>query len=327
MNLKFAGLVVILPFILFSCGKNPVDTGNDEDGGRILFIRNSREFSEICTMKPDGSDIRVIKHHNRSDDVYYPEGYMFARWSPDKSRIVVQGGPGSTREYWPLWLMDMDGNLLYRLTWNGWNPLWKGDTEIIFGRVFSSWDILSIDINTQEEQIIYHQEDTLSIALQDVSNDGRYALGFFQRAIVDSSGHLEWPPASIVEFEIGSWESHRVLVTNNNISPNIVPKWSPDETLIAYSLLNESYVRNMYLMTAKGDTLYRLTNETNTNPYAFMFYDWSPDGQKLAYSKPYQGEEWNNYADVFVMDIQTKSAIRITNTAQDSIGNKVMDWK
>ena len=320
----------LLIVLIFSfCTKNLVNTGNDEEGERILFIRSSREFSEICTMKPDGSDIKVIKHHNNSDDVYYPEGYMFARWSPDKSKIVVQGGPGSTLEYWPLWLMDMESNLLYRLTWNGWNPLWKNDTEIIYQRVGwvgGGFNLYSVNIVTLEERLIFAQEESLSIRLNDISNDGEYTLGYLSRATTDSSGNLEWE-RSIAQFEIDSLKNYKILVTNNNLSASILPKWSPDEDLISYALLDESYVRNMYLMTAEGDSLYRLTNETNTNPYAFMFYDWSPDGQKLAYSKPNQGEEWNHYTDVIITDIQTKSVKNITNTAQDSILNYVMDWK
>jgi len=153
MNLfKQFSIFSVVILLLSSCTKNPVDAGDTEGRGRILFIRNSREFCQICTMKPDGSDIRVIAHHNYSDDEYYPEGYMFARWSPDKSKIVAQGGPGSTKDYWPLWLMDMKGNLLYRLTWNGHMPLWTSDgEEVIYSRrkgYFSeTYDIYKVNVN------------------------------------------------------------------------------------------------------------------------------------------------------------------------------------
>ena len=315
-------------FLMVSCNKNPVNTQGGDEEERILFLRGGKGISEICSMKPDGSDVIVINRHNSSDDAYYPEGYMFARWSPDKSKIVVQGGPGNTLDYWPLWLMDMEGNLMYRLTWNGWNPLWKNDTEIIFRRVFTSWDIYSIDVNTQEEQLIYLQNDTLAIGLTDISRDGKFTLGLFNSAILDSSDNLVWPPPSIAKFEIGSWENYNILVPNDSkVSLNVIPKWSPDETLISYSLMDDSYTRNLYLMTAEGDSLYRLTDETNTNPYAFTSYEWSPDGQYLAYSKPNQGEEWNSYVDIFIIDIQSGDIQRLTDTAKDSISNIVMDWK
>ena len=285
-------------------------------------------MNEICTTKPDGSGVKVIAHHDYSDDVYYPQGYMFARWSPDKSKIVVQGGPGSTLDYWPLWLMDMKGNLLYKLTWNGWNPLWRNDTEIIYQRVGwvgGGFDLYSVDIVTREERLIFAQEESLGICLNDISNDGEYALGYLSRATTDSSGNLEWE-GSIAQFEIDSFKNYKILVTNNNLSLNILPKWSPDETLISYALLDESYVRNLYLMTAEGDSLYCLTDETIWNPISFLFYEWSPDGQDLAYSKPNQGDEWGK-SDIFIIEIQSKSVQKITDTAQDSVGNSVMDWK
>jgi len=315
--------------ILFSCTKNPFDTGDNEGGGRILFMRGrTKGMNEICTTKPDGSGVKVIAHHDYSDDVYYPQGYMFARWSPDKSKIVVQGGPGSTLDYWPLWLMDMKGNLLYKLTWNGWNPLWRNDTEIIYQRVGwvgGGFDLYSVDIVTREERLIFAQEESLGICLNDISNDGEYALGYLSRATTDSSGNLEWE-GSIAQFEIDSFKNYKILVTNNNLSLNILPKWSPDETLISYALLDESYVRNLYLMTAEGDSLYCLTDETIWNPISFLFYEWSPDGQDLAYSKPNQGDEWGK-SDIFIIEIQSKSVQKITDTAQDSVGNSVMDWK
>ena len=311
-------LLMALPF----CGKNPAEPPADDNEERILFIRSTRDFSEICTMSPEGSDIRVIAHYDYDGGDRY--GYMKARWSPDKTMLVVQGGPETTKDFWPLWLMDMEGKLIRQLIGNCINPIWKNNTEIIINRA----RVYIVDINTLEIEVLNITSDSLKIRLSDISNDNKLGLGLcWTPDNLDTFSYFcaGWK-TSIASFEIDSLGIYHVLATGNNISLNIYPKWSPDETLISYCLLDESNIRNLYLMTADGDSLYRLTDETLLNPYAFIYYSWSADGHFLAYSKPNKSEEWSPYSDIFIIDIQSKLEKKITDTAQDSIRNKVMDW-
>ena len=73
----------VIVLMLFSCVKikNPFDVGNTEDGERILFLRTGKGVSEICTMKPDGSDIRVIYRYERGNE-YYPQYYHIVPFVP-----------------------------------------------------------------------------------------------------------------------------------------------------------------------------------------------------------------------------------------------------
>lgn len=124
MNKKFI-LLILFVFVLASgCSKNPASSDDLNNSGRIMFIRNSREFSQICTIRPDGTDMRVIANYDYNGEFVW-EGYIYSRWSPDKSRIVVEGGPRDSREWYPLWMMNMSGSLLYKLIWNGSRPVWS----------------------------------------------------------------------------------------------------------------------------------------------------------------------------------------------------------
>jgi len=93
---------------------------------RILFIKRDYTVSSVCSIKPDGTDLRTIASHDAAGE-YVPQGYGNAQWSPDKSHILINGGPRESREVFPLWLMDNQGNLLYRITWYGTSEHWSAD--------------------------------------------------------------------------------------------------------------------------------------------------------------------------------------------------------
>ena len=337
-SIKAFTTLFIAVLLLASCVENVTGTGNNEDEERILFIRNSREFSEICTMKPDGSDIKILNRHNYNDDEYHTEGYMFARWSPDKSKIVVQGGPGSTLEYNPLWLMDMEGNLLYKLIWNGYMPIWTSDSENVLyarrrGSLSEIYDIYITSINSL-------QEDTVLIAevgeqgsnsgyiyqLQDIfPNDNSKLLLNETYSYKDTFGMQHDNDAEIIVFDY--LNNYKTYYTDNELDEG----WgriSPDESTIVYFIRNVDntpYSNNLYLMTINGDSIRQLTGESNTDVYLHLA--WSPYSEKLVYSKSDQSNGYNPYDDIFIKDIQSGEIVRLTNTVQDSIMNYVMDWK
>ena len=56
-------IVLFCSLLLINCEKNPVDNNKSTppDEERILFVRQVKgKLSQICTIKPDGSDLRVI---------------------------------------------------------------------------------------------------------------------------------------------------------------------------------------------------------------------------------------------------------------------------
>lgn len=339
MNIFKLSLIFAIIVLVFSyCTKNPLGTDTDKSRSRILFLRYLEESNEISTIKPDGLDIRVLKQYSKSEGTYYSQGYTITRWSPDKSKIVVQGGPGSTLEYQPLWMMDMEGNLLYRLVWNGYMPVWTSDGEnVIYSRRrgYSSltYDIYRININSL-------QEDTLIVAevgepgsnsgfiytLLDIlpQDNSKLLLNEMYTYTDTSSGRQTTNDPEILIYD---YVNHtKTYLTNNNLDEG----WgriSPDGNTIVYSIKNTGSIRysnNLYLMTMKGDSIRQLTFGATD---VYLYLSWSPDGKKISFSKSDRSQGYNSDFDIFIIDIQSGNIDRLTDTAQDSISNAVMDWK
>ncbi len=247
-----------LPF----CGKNPVDPPADENEEHILFIRNSSEFNEVCTMLPDGTDIQVI---TRYDGDYYPEGYISAKWSSDKTKLVAEGGPGSTQEYFALWLMDMEGQLLNKVTWNGHLPLWAHDGKtIIFSRrrgYFSEiWDIYGINTATGAESTLLYAEAGADSGyiyfLQDIlPNDDSKFLIMEYYTFRDSSGtRIDQGPEMII---YDTTTQQKVYLTENDEQEGSA-RISPDGMQLIYTRKNTGvypFSNNLYLSTINVSTV------------------------------------------------------------------------
>ena len=333
----FSSIMILL---LSSCRKSPVnsETENpiDLNEERLLIVRNtsSVDFSEICTIRPDSSGLQVISHYTYDKDTYYWLGYEMARWSPDKSKIVIAGGPGSTNEYVPLWLMDMNGRLLHKLTWNGNYPVWTHDgTRILFERrrgYFSLiWDVYSVNIDGTDERLVYQVGDSTIFYLSDVSASGEYILGYESIVYYTKEGKQSSTDLEIVKIHLDTGEKE--YLTDNELSDGC-PRYNGDETMIAYlcrdipgETMNKN-IRNVYVMSPDGSNKRRVTNETKPNSI-LPFMAWSPDGKKITFQKMDKTSEYDQDSDIFIVDIDTGELFQLTDTAKDGVTNLVMDWK
>ena len=336
IKVKHAALLAFLLVALPFCGKNPVDPPADENEEHILFIRNSSEFNEVCTMLPDGTDIQVITRYDGDD--YYPEGYSSANWSSDKTKLVAEGGPGSHTEYRPLWLMDSDGGLLRRLTWNGHNPFWILDDETIIytrrrGYFSQTWDIYGLTLSTFEEDTLLWAETgppgTLSgyiYGLRDVfPNDNSKLLLGESYTYLDSSGKMTDDDLEIVIYDISSQQ--KIYLTDNDTEEGWA-KVSPDGTRIAFTRKNHGvypyYTNNLYLMTAEGDSLRQLTDGTT---YVYMHILWSPDGNYIVCQRADQSEGYNAYGDIIFYDLELGTVDTLIAVGTEEIYYTPADWR
>ena len=303
--------------LLASCSKNPTDTGNNEDEERILFIRKSREFSEICTMKPDGSDLEVITHHD-----YYNEpikqDHHFAQWSPDKSTIVIEGGPGQTLEYRPIWIMSNDGDLLYKITWNGGRAIWSPDGEyIVFSRRKGYFSLISdlyiIDSGGQNERVLVETENRTRHAT-DWSKDGTKILITETYIYYDSSGTLS---ADNPEIAILDTTTKEIEYLTENEVQDYLPRWSPDESKILFvsGFYKEA---NIFILDLKDKTKRNLTE----NPGSYQDPIWSPDGSKIIYSK-----QIDDSGDMDIYLLNLNNMVKKNLSVNDSVSNYAVDWK
>jgi len=307
--------------LLFSfCGKSPVNSQIDINKEGILFVRN---FYELCLMRPDGSNIQVIGRH----------GYSRARWSPDKSKIVIAGDYGGFKDVFPILIMDINGKLHNRLTWNGIRPLWFHNGDRILYQEMShgiTGRLYSINIDGTDERLIYQVGDSTSFYLDDVSASEEYILGFESFYFRLENGKLSGTDNEIVKIHLETGK--KMYLTDNELN-DYAPKFNIDETMIAYFCIDVpgevtvNNIENVYVMSSDGSNKRRVTNETMPNEMG-PFLAWSPDSKKIAYCKlDYRLFVAPDGSDIFIIDILSGNVVNLTNTSKDGIYNKVMDWK
>ena len=320
-------IVLFCSLLLISCEKNPVDNNKSTppDEERILFVRQVKgKLSQICTIKPDGSDLRVIHETKYS---FINRGIHYAIWSPDKSKILFEGEEESL-ELCPIWIMDSNsGEVLYQLTDNGGSGVWSPDGKhIIFSRM-KSWaslinDLYIIDSDGRNERVLF-QTDSLSVHATDWSQDTQKLLVGVIHYFYDSENRLneERPKIGVFDMNTGSIQ----YIVEDDYLQNFGAKWSPDGSKIVYisGLYTQKY--GIYLLDLNTDTTICLTDSLDY--YSKVI--WSPDSKRIAFTKRNSNltGRFGTCDDIFVMDIETRSIINITNTASDSISSEVMDWK
>jgi len=307
-------ILICLSFFVIKCEKNPVnDTPSEE---QILFIRNIKnELSQICTMNPDGSDLEII---SETEFGYNNIGYQEVRWSPDKTEIVIVGGPESSSDIWPLWLMNMHGNFIQELANNGIDPIWQNDYKIIFHKprtyIGSKPDIYLLNIKTNDSSLIFEQNDSMSITLTDVNNTGEVAIGYFWNISLNSL---------LGKYNVDDIINYSILY-ENELYRGVKPRLSPNEEKILFA--QGIYQNNdLHSLDIIANTVVNITNK----PGEYLSLAWSPDGQKIAFSKENSSlsGEFKYTCDIFIYDLAADTCVNLTSSNSDSISCIVMDWK
>lgn len=240
--------------------------------GRIAYSATGQGSVELRTVRPDGSDQRVIPT---------PDGDPWSHsWSRDGSELAVvlfsaEGGPRT------IWVMNPDGSdprqvaSAGHLTTPSWSP--DGRTLAYAATTGRRTSIHLVDAKGRNDRIVHAEgtEGTFSIFSVAFSPDGTQLL--FDRGT--DSGF------NIFVMDVDGTDLTQLTTGGKDYNPS----WSPDGTRIAFTReddgkadANTVVTSDIFVMNADGSGIQRLTEtqpgSTDRDPV------WAPDGSKIAYA-------------------------------------------
>jgi len=323
-------VIIIFIFITAVSCSNPLGSRIRAEANSILYIRQSQDFKELAAMRPDGSLIKVILRYEDSSSQI-----DVARWSPDKTLIVLEGGPIDKRGFirkTPLWIINNNGTFVRKLTTNGHKPVWSRDGEKIFfvkdfGNIGFTQNVYSINSDGTNERVVYQTGVDISFHITDDSVSGEYLFGYEAFTFIDTNGKQSVSNTKIVRIDLKTGE--KIFLTENEF-PDFAPRLSNKGNKLAY--YHQEYkerssfkrITNLHILNSDDQNSQKITNFTSFN-LAYPHIAWSPDSNFLGFSKIDQINKLNTIGDIYTVDINTGLITQLTNTI--NINEMIMDWK
>ena len=269
---------------------------------RIVFASNRDGNWDIYSMDVMGDNLLQLTDDPASDE----EPVV----TPDGRRIVFTSERGVTRD---LYVMDSNGNNVVRLTHDNFfesRASWSPDgTRIAFSTFRiddGNWEIYVMDANGENE--INLTEHKMSDVVPSWSPDGSKMA--FVSAPVD-----DFNPAHIFVMNADG-TGRRNLTGDSDLTDSFFPTWSPDGKKIVFDSRRLFEGTHIYVITAEGEELERLTEEGNRG----MSPVYVLDGRKIAYVAR-RGGDYN----IYLMDTNGKDVVKLTKTPP-GIDNKDPYW-
>ena len=110
-------------------------------------------------------------------------------------------------------------------------------------------------------------------------------------------------------------KGRRNLTGDTGLTSNRFPTWSSDGSKIAFHSQRNFMGSDIYVITAEGKNLERLTEEGDNR-----FPAYSPDGAKIAFASTRDGD--NN---IYLMDTNGRNAVKLTRTPPGT-ANSLPSW-
>ena len=271
---------------------------------KISYVRDNGEVHDVFTVNPDGTDRRRL-----TDGLAGVS--ETPQWSPDRSKIVFEGGPTGGDIY----LINADGTGLTNLTRtpSGTDlekgPKWSPDgNRILFAKT-----TIIIDVNDVERQLT---------DLYTMSADGSGLMQLTATGTELTAGGYDWSPSGTqIAFESVRGGSQSIYVVNasGGVATRLsgagdfgAPNWSPDGSKIVFlSQPAAPEPIQVWTMNSDGSGQARRTNQPGDNKTA---PSWSPDGSKIVYMNSTAPRS----SDIWTINPDGTGAFNVTGNGADN---------
>ena len=270
---------------------------------RIVFASNRDGDWDIYSMDANGGNLLQLTDHPKSDED--------PACSPDGRRIAFR----SERDFKPdLYVMDSGGNNVTKLTNDNnfesrpsWSPNGMKIAFSSFRFLVGNSEIYVVDADGKNEINLTQHE--MGDVVPSWSPDGS------KIAFVAGPQNVQFHPLHIFVINADGKE-RRNLTDDTNLTDSFSPTWSPDGKSIVFSSRPNISERHIYVMTATGKRLERLTKGKDYNGRPIF----SPDGTRIAYESTRDGD-WN----IYLMDTDGGGTVKLTKTPP-GVENRSPSW-
>jgi Tol biopolymer transport system component len=276
------------------------------DGAQIVFASGRDGDSEIYVMNADGGEARPLTANSVADD--------FPRWSPDGSRIAFSSDRDGDDE---IYAMSADGSTLTQLTSTpefeyDWDPSWSPDgTRIAFtSNRDDPADIFVMNADGSGQQNATRQYRSYEFG---ASFRGR------GQALMFASDY-----SANMDVEVAALNGSARSVVFSSPNEDLLPKWSPDGKLLAFSSLGDGDLEICVISPTREGVQRGFRQLTQNRDAQDLHPAWSPDGKRIAYVR--QGAEGSSLQILNVAGRGTRFVMEgdeLTSPAWSPDGTKI----
>jgi Tol biopolymer transport system component len=223
-------------------------------------------------------------------------------WSPDGRRLAyVMGDPAQTLAFagtWNLYVADADGSHQRQLSVdeNIGGIEWGPEGDWIAASHDQGRGVLQFDPEQGLAGVLAEEQAGPYLSMS-LSPDGSRLL--YQSPVGDGD-HID---IFVLDLDSG----RRTRVTRGGRS--FTPAWSPDGSMIAYSLAEE-----IVTIPATGGPIHRITRCRLPDCIGDLAPSWSPDGSQLAFVRQ---EDGGASFQIYVVDVDGSDLRRLTSGPLD----------